>query len=117
MPPRNRPVIMNTLLLLLATSFALCLVFTPFLRQVALPGGLVDHPDGRRKIHARPIPVVGGVAIFFATLVTLIAALAWSQSWTDLTGEHGRVYVGLLLASAVIATVGVVDDSRGLRGR
>jgi UDP-GlcNAc:undecaprenyl-phosphate/decaprenyl-phosphate GlcNAc-1-phosphate transferase len=108
---------MNTLLLLLAASFALCLVFTPFLRQVALRCGLVDHPDGRRKIHSRPIPVVGGVAIFFATTVTLIAALAWSDTWTELTGDHGRVYFGLLLASAVIAAVGVVDDRRGLRGR
>src|SRR4051794_18293248 len=108
---------MNTLLLLLATSFALCLVFTPFLRKVALRCGLVDHPDGRRKIHSRPIPVVGGVAIFFATTVTLIAALAWSDTWAQLTGPHGRVYFGLLLASAVIAAVGVVDDRRGLRGR
>lgn len=108
---------MNALLVLLASSFALCLVFTPFLRQVALRWGLVDHPDGRRKIHARPIPVVGGVAIFFATNVTLIAALAWSGSWNELVGEHGPVYFGLFLASAVIATVGVIDDSRGLRGR
>jgi UDP-GlcNAc:undecaprenyl-phosphate GlcNAc-1-phosphate transferase len=108
---------MNSLLLLLASSFALCLVFTPFLRQVALRCGLVDHPDGRRKIHSRPIPVVGGVAIFFATNATLIAALVWSQSGTDLTDGRGRVYGGLFLASAVIAVVGVIDDRWGLRGR
>jgi UDP-GlcNAc:undecaprenyl-phosphate GlcNAc-1-phosphate transferase len=34
-----------------------------------------------------------------------------------LTGEHGPVYFGLFLASAVIAIVGVIDDRRGLRGR
>jgi UDP-GlcNAc:undecaprenyl-phosphate GlcNAc-1-phosphate transferase len=110
---------MNVLLQLLAASFVLCLAFTPLLRRIALRCGLVDHPDGRRKIHARPVPVVGGVAIFFATAVTLLAALVWSwpQSWAELTGAHGRVYFGLLLASGVIAVVGVIDDRRGLRGR
>src|SRR5437762_2425232 len=97
---------MNTLLLLLATSFALCLVFTPFLRQIALRCGLVDHPDGRRKIHSRPIPVVGGVAIFFATIFTafwLLGAINSLNLIDGMDGLLGSVGAIITLSMALMA--------------
>lgn len=51
---------MISLFLILAASFALSLVLTPLARALARWWGLVDQPDGRRKIHARAVPLAGG---------------------------------------------------------
>src|SRR5262245_12924289 len=64
--------------------------------------GVVDHPDARR-VNKRPIPRLGGLAIFLGIVVPAIAFL-------DLSGEMR----GVLLGAAVACVVGAVDDFRGL---
>ena len=41
----------------------LCAIMTPPLRKLAIKCGHIDNPDGDRKLHAKPIPLAGGVAI------------------------------------------------------
>jgi UDP-GlcNAc:undecaprenyl-phosphate GlcNAc-1-phosphate transferase len=64
--------------------------------------GAVDRPDARR-LNRRPIPRLGGLAIFLGIVVPSIAFL-------DLSGESR----GVLLGAAVATVVGAVDDFRGL---
>ena len=64
--------------------------------------GAVDEPDARR-VHRRPIPRLGGLAIFLGIIVPALAFL-------DLSGESR----GVLLGAAVATVVGAVDDFRGL---
>src|SRR5262245_66383207 len=64
--------------------------------------GAVDRPDARR-INRRPIPRLGGLAIFLGIVVPSLAFL-------DLSGETR----GVLLGAAVAAVVAAVDDFRGL---
>jgi UDP-GlcNAc:undecaprenyl-phosphate GlcNAc-1-phosphate transferase len=64
--------------------------------------GVVDQPDARR-LNKRPIPRLGGLAIFLGILVPSLAFL-------DLSGEMR----GILLGAAVACVVGAVDDFRGL---
>jgi UDP-GlcNAc:undecaprenyl-phosphate GlcNAc-1-phosphate transferase len=64
--------------------------------------GVVDEPDARR-VHRRPIPRLGGLAIFLGILVPSLAFL-------DLTGPMR----GILLGAAVATVVGAIDDFRGL---
>ena len=40
-------------------------------RAAALRVGLVDRPDGRRKLQARPVAVAGGVGVLVATVAAL----------------------------------------------
>lgn len=108
---------MWTLLTILGSSFLLGLALTPIVRSVASRCGLVDQPDGGRKVHARPIPVSGGIAVFFAACTTLAAACLWSQWLAEGLATDGNRLVGLLLASAFICLVGLIDDFRVLRGR
>ena len=78
-------------------GLALAVVLTPLARHLGLRIGLVDRPGGPLKIHARPVPVLGGVAVVAATL----AAVAIS----------GRDLDGWLVAAVLlVATVGVLDD-------
>ena len=104
--------------LLLLASFALCVLFIPLLSRLAVRIGLVDHPDGRRKLHARATPLVGGIAIFLSITTVLIVAVCNGYLSTGVDGaDGGRWLFGLLCASALICGVGVVDDCIGLRGR
>ena len=56
-------------------ALLLALVFTPMVRRLAIRLGWVDRPDHRRKLHARPIPRIGGVAIMLAYLTA--SAILW----------------------------------------
>lgn len=100
-----------------AGSLVLTLVLIAWLRPRALLWGLVDHPDGRRKTHARITPLVGGLAIFGAVTATLGLVLFMPGSVADDLTSQSSQWLGLLLAAALIVAVGVADDLGRLRGR
>ena len=83
-------------------AFVIVMLLTPAVGGMARMLGAVDRPDARR-INRRPIPRLGGLAIFLGILVPALAFL-------DLSGESR----GVLLGAAVATVVGAVDDFRGL---
>ncbi|WP_166240801.1 MraY family glycosyltransferase [Paenibacillus turpanensis] len=88
-----------------AFSLALVLLLVPAVRRVALETGFFDKPTGR-KIHSRPIPLMGGAAIFAGAVISLLLF----EGWTNLS--QTIVYGG-----AALVVTGLVDDwhkSRGL---
>src|SRR5262245_4582376 len=104
---------MTPLLLLgivFGSAFALCLLLTPLVRAAALRWGLVDMPDGRRKIHAHPIPVAGGVAVLLTTAVVLTALFGILNTPETNLGDRWLKMAGLAVAAVIIAAVGVIDD-------
>lgn len=98
-----------------AVSAVLVLGLVPSLARVARSVGLVDKPDGSRKLHETPIPLVGGIAVFLAGLASVLAAIVLLRLPTG--AADGRELLGLLGASALLVGVGVADDRFGLRGR
>ena len=69
------PVPMTALILLLAVAaFVLSFGFTLAMKHVVPRVGFVDKP-GHRKIHHAPKPLGGGVAIFLAVALPLLAAV------------------------------------------
>jgi UDP-GlcNAc:undecaprenyl-phosphate GlcNAc-1-phosphate transferase len=85
-----------------AIALGIVVLLTPAVGGMARLLGVVDQPDGRR-LNRRPIPRLGGLAIFLGILVPALAFL-------DLTGEMRGVVIG----AAVACVVGVIDDFRGL---
>src|SRR5438477_4073094 len=108
---------MLTLLCTFCVSFALSLVLTPLVRLLALRYGLVDRPDNRRKMHGRPIPVAGGVAVLVAGVLTLAITLLLPHSFEEQLSAQGEFLLGLFLAALVICGAGVADDFGYLRVR
>jgi UDP-GlcNAc:undecaprenyl-phosphate GlcNAc-1-phosphate transferase len=100
-----------------AAAVATCLILTPLVRRAALRWGLVDCPDGRRKVHPRPIPVAGGLAVLLTTGLVLVGVVTLTGSWRNALGDRWLTYVGLAAAAGVIGLVGVIDDYRKLSGR
>ena len=82
-------------------AFVIVVLLTPAVGGMARMLGAVDRPDARR-INRRPIPRLGGLAIFLGILVPALAFL-------DLSGESR----GVLLGAAIATVVGAVDDFRG----
>lgn len=104
-------------------AFVLALLLVPVLsKTIAAPVGLLDLPDDNRKLHKRAIPLVGGIAVFVAIAATSILLYCFGNaSFGDgqiiLKPGDAQQFIGLLLGSAFLLLVGVVDDSHGLRGR
>lgn len=95
-----------------ALAFVSAYLFTWVARGVAPRWGWVDKPDGGRKLHARPTPLMGGLAIFLAMHLTLSAALmlGWYQVF-----DWGKF--GLWLTCGAFCGLGLWDDRWPLRAR
>jgi UDP-GlcNAc:undecaprenyl-phosphate GlcNAc-1-phosphate transferase len=94
---------MNTSLLAFAVALVASLGLTVPVRQLALRTGMVDHP-GPRKVHVEPMPLLGGLAIYFGVLIALLVSM---------DGPALRQVIGIYLGATVVAVVGILDD-RGL---
>jgi len=82
-------------------SLILSLYLTSVMRRAALQFGIVDQPDGKLKRHKKPMPYLGGIAIYLAFLLAL--ALSF-------TPEFNKEVLGLLLAGTIVLLLGFIDD-------
>jgi UDP-GlcNAc:undecaprenyl-phosphate GlcNAc-1-phosphate transferase len=84
---------------------------TPSIVRIAHRVGAVDHP-GPRKIHAAPIPRVGGIAVFLGFAAGLLFA-AFATGYAT-NSEHERVgyWSVLAVAAGAVLVLGLVDDIR-----
>lgn len=95
-------------LITLTKTFALsCLtaaLVLPILAGIATRAGMVDHP-GLRKVHYRPVPLVGGIGMALAVLLT-----GWFMVLLD-----GMEY--FMAGMLIMLAVGIIDDLRGMGHR
>lgn len=73
-------------------------IMMPVVRRLSIKCGAIAQPGGRR-IHKAPIPLSGGVAIFFGFLIAIL-----------FMNNASPEILGFLIGSAVIAGVGFIDD-------
>jgi UDP-GlcNAc:undecaprenyl-phosphate GlcNAc-1-phosphate transferase len=78
---------------------------TPLARHLAPHLGVMDQPDPR-KVHARPMPLLGGAAIVAASLLALLL-LRDRFEFQQLSS--------ILLGAALMALLGFYDDRWGMR--
>lgn len=95
---------MTPYLLMAASALMLAIGSTPVMRLVALRFGVIDQPAAR-KIHANPVPLLGGAAIYLAFILVLL-----------LFGDRRYIHevVGIFLGATLVSLMGVVDDRWGL---
>lgn len=84
-------------------ALAIAAIATPVSMKLAARWGAIDYPGGRH-VHTKPIPRLGGLAIY---------AAFWSAAL--IMPEWDRQMSGLFLGSTMILVVGIWDDIRGMR--
>jgi UDP-GlcNAc:undecaprenyl-phosphate GlcNAc-1-phosphate transferase len=86
-------------------GFAAALGFTPITRRIAFHFGVLDQPSSR-KVHQTPTPLLGGLAIYGALVLSLLL----------FSPPFYLVEFGAIIAGATwLALVGFVDDRHGMR--
>jgi UDP-GlcNAc:undecaprenyl-phosphate GlcNAc-1-phosphate transferase len=98
-------------------SVVLSLLLTPLVRDSFGRLGFLDHPDGKRKQHSKPVPRVGGIAIVLAYVATYAIALALPFTYTYVLRGALPNILQLSLVAGVVFLTGVVDDLVGLNAR
>ncbi|ANE46823.1 UDP-phosphate N-acetylgalactosaminyl-1-phosphate transferase [Paenibacillus swuensis] len=89
----------------LICSIILVSAFVPVMRKLAIRFNFVDRPN-QRKIHAVPIPLLGGAAVFIAIILCMFIF----DGWTDRTGT-------LLVGGIMLVSIGLLDDWYKTRGK
>ena len=76
------------------------LALTVPIRHLALRYGMVDQP-GPRKVHVKPIPLLGGIAIYLGFVLAVLLTLR---------GAAYQQILGILAGATLLAIVGFLDD-------
>ena len=91
------------LILTFVIAFAFSFAATPIAHRLAFKIGAVDVPKDGRRMHKKPIPRLGGVAIVFGFMVAICCF-----------GRMNRELTAILVGAAIIFVMGIVDDCKDL---
>lgn len=105
-------------LLIFVIALAATAAFVPPVRRFAIAHGIVDEP-GPRRVNRRPVPRLGGVAMFAGLIVAVVVEYVLERVGVC----HGPLYVagminvrslGIIIGLFAIVVVGIIDDVRSL---
>ena len=91
-----------TVLFVLVATVALSFLLTAAIRAVARSAKLIDVPN-ERSSHAVPTPRGGGIAMVLSFFAGILLLDMWGL-------PRPAVFEGLVLAAALVAAVGLIDD-------
>ena len=84
----------------MVVSFIMC----PLVKSFAYKIGAIDVPKDNRRMHKKPVPRLGGLAIFLGFIVSMLLFV-----------KVDHQLQGILLGASIIVVLGVVDDMSPLR--
>ncbi len=92
-----------------AVALIVALAITPLIILLAKKTGAMDAPNAR-KVHKKPIPRIGGLAIYAGFMASIIFVVIKY----GLDAEMIRETIGLMLSGTLIVALGLVDDYKNL---
>ncbi len=90
----------------LAVAFLISFSTTPAVIALANKIKAIDVPKDERRVHKKPIPLIGGLAIFYGFVISVLCFAVID-----------RPTMGILCGSVIMVTVGVIDDMRNLNAK
>ncbi len=88
-------------------ALATVYVLTPWAKRIARKVDAIDHPKDR-NVHETPTPRLGGLAIYLAILVAMVA---------EYLLHHNAIGLKIALVGGILVVVGFLDDTRDMRPR
>lgn len=86
-------------------TFVASLLLVYFIKKVAIHINAMDIPN-ERKVHTKPMPRLGGLAIFFAFLIGYM-----------LFGDVSTQMISVLIGGFVLIITGFIDDIKPIKAR
>lgn len=87
---------------LFAFAFLIALLLTPAMRLVAARLKIMDVPD-ERKIHKKPMPKLGGLAIYISYVLVIL-----------LNFDFSIELKGVVIGGTIILLIGLIDDIKSI---
>ena len=112
-----------------AGSCALTLILTPVFRKIAKITNFMDVPADNHKGHKKSTPLLGGLAMFFAWLLSLGAGIVivtrgllsqtfpLSQDHLQGIGFASSELICLVIAATIAVMLGLIDDKFALSAK
>lgn len=95
-------------------SFLLSAVIVPLIIRFAKKYQITDNPAvAQRKVHSQPTPLLGGWSIFLST--TMVMVLVNIFQVANFSRLPLELFVGIIVASAIIIIGGTLDDRFNLK--
>ena len=91
------------LVLSFIVAFVITFLMTPIAKHIAYSIKAIDVPKDARRMHKRPIPRLGGLAMIFGFMVAVLCF-----------GRLDRGLTSVLISGMIIAIMGVIDDAKAL---
>ena len=85
--------------LIVTITFLASLIFVEIMKRVAVFLKVLDYPNDKRKIHTKPMPLLGGLGIFFAFLLGYM-----------LFAPKNNLMLSILISAFLIMLLGLFDD-------
>lgn len=85
------------------TATIISLFMTPIAKKVAKKIGAIDVPKDERRVHKKPIPLLGGLAIYVATIVSVLFYLPLDKT-----------LISIIVGGTIIVVCGIIDDAKDL---
>ncbi len=104
--------IIITFLIALITSY----VATPYTIRLARKVKAVDYPTDERKIHKKPMPRLGGIAVIVSFLLSTIYLIIVMtiEGTIDLLREDYVKLLGFFVGIVILGLVCYFDDKKGI---
>lgn len=84
-------------------AFLFSLGMTPVVKRLAVRFGVIDVPKDNRRMHKKPIPLMGGLAIYVSFLAVTLAVAHFEKK-----------LVLTLIGATMITVLGIIDDKYAL---
>ncbi len=99
----------ENIFLIFITLFNFFLIF--FFDKIKLLSTNLDNPDGKRKLHKKPIPLAGGIIIFLNLIIYFIFILFNSSLLlNEIVFQSHKDLILFFLTSFLIFSLGFLDD-------
>ena len=85
------------------SALIISFILTPLARKLAFKVGALDIPKDARKIHKKPMPYFGGLAIYVAMMACMYVYM-----------PHSETNISIMIGATIIVFTGVVDDMYGM---